>query len=154
MQAFFLLQIWPRQVFKISNISIIFKFLEKGRNFLNENFKLSSESQLHNPEDGNELVQGIQGIMETLAMVDYPYAANFLAFLPAWPVKEVCKNFKFKAKKSDEANAMAAYEILNIFYNSTGGTQSFCIFGNCSGPFSVLGDPDGWPWQVNNLYFT
>lgn len=95
------------------------------------------------------MVDGIKGVMETLAMVDYPYSANFLAFLPAWPIKEVCKNFKFKPKKlSDEEKAMAAFKILNLFYNSSGKTQSFCIFGNCSGPFSALGDPDGWPWQV------
>lgn len=89
--------------------------------------------------------------METLAMVDYPYPANFLAPLPAWPIKEVCKNFSSKEKKSDEENAFASYAILNVFYNYTGSMESFCIIGNCSGPFSALGDPDGWPWQVRVL---
>uniref|UniRef100_A0A915EEX1 Lysosomal Pro-X carboxypeptidase n=1 Tax=Ditylenchus dipsaci TaxID=166011 RepID=A0A915EEX1_9BILA len=120
---------------------------EKGRAFLNQVFHLKSESQLQSPSDGPLLVGALQGIMETLAMVDYPYPANFLSPLPAWPIKEVCKAFTSKEKKSDEEYAKTAYHIANVFYNSTGDLSDLCLIKHCADSFAALGDPLGWPWQ-------
>lgn len=115
---------------------------------MNKAFHLSPESKIVKLEDAQLLVEGIQSIMETLAMVDYPYEANFLALLPAWPVKESCKAFPKKPTQSDQVNAALSYNILNVFYNTSGTLQTLCVFGNCSSsPFSVLGE-DIWPFQV------
>jgi lysosomal Pro-X carboxypeptidase len=113
---------------------------------LNRAFHLDAQARVNSASDGDLLVAAIQGVMETMAMVDYPYEANFLAPLPPWPVKVACKNYNSKAKKSAEDYALASYELLNLFYNSTGQLSSLCLFGNgCSGgPFAELGDPDGW----------
>lgn len=82
-------------------------------------------------------------------MVNYPYEANFLAPLPAWPVKESCKSFNKKPSKSNKINAVAFYDMLNIFYNTSGKLETFCIFGNCStSPFSALGEDIIWTFQV------
>jgi len=125
---------------------------EEGRQYINTNFRLSNESQLRSPDDGIHLLTAIQGVMETLAMVDYPYEANFLAPLPAWPISVACRNYTAvdpqKGERTTEENAMASYALLNLFYNSTGQLKELCVFGNCPGPFSQLGDPDGWPWQT------
>jgi hypothetical protein len=59
--------------------------------------------------------------MGWLAMLDYPYEADFAVPLPAWPVKLACKNFNSVAKNnSTEDYARASYEFLRIFHNSTG----------------------------------
>ncbi|KAI1722640.1 serine carboxypeptidase s28 domain-containing protein [Ditylenchus destructor] len=122
---------------------------DEGRQYLNHAFHLAPVSQLHVPDDGRLLVLAIQGVMETMAMVDYPYPANFLSPLPAWPVKEVCKSFSDGPKQTEEDNAAASFSVLNVFYNTTGQTQTFCVLGdNCPTPFSALGDPLGWPWQT------
>lgn len=84
-----------------------------------------------------------------MAMVNYPYEANFLAPLPAWPVKNVCKRFPAKPDRSKKINAAASFSILDVFYNTTGKLEAFCVFGNCSSsPFDALGE-DIWPFQVN-----
>jgi len=121
---------------------------EYGRSFLNEQFHLDESSKIILYSDGDKLIGAIQAAMETLAMVDYPYEANFLAPLPAWPVKVVCKHFNSKSQKSLEDYSLASYELLNLFYNSSGQLKTLCLFGNnCPGPFAAMGDPDGWPWQ-------
>jgi lysosomal Pro-X carboxypeptidase len=82
-----------------------------------------------------------------MSMVDYPYPTEFLAPLPGWPVKEACK--AFASAHNPEESALASYHMLNLFYNYTGTVQHLCLWGaTCPGPFSALGDPDGWPWQV------
>ncbi|CAK5010770.1 unnamed protein product [Meloidogyne enterolobii] len=118
-----------------------------GRKFLNEQFHLSSDSQVKNANDGEELIYAIQSVLETMAMVDYPYPSNFLAPLPAWPVKVACK--AFISAQNPEQSALASYKAINLFYNYTGSEKTLCLWGDaCAGPFSALGDPDGWPWQA------
>ncbi|KAI3414089.1 Prolyl oligopeptidase [Globodera pallida] len=118
-----------------------------GRRFLNEKFHLSKKAQVQSPSDGALLASSIKDVMETLTMVDYPYPSNFLAPLPGWPVKEACKAYS-TALGSERSHALAAYAMLNIFYNYTGHQSELCLFGkDCPGTFSQLGDPDGWPWQ-------
>jgi lysosomal Pro-X carboxypeptidase len=120
---------------------------DEGRKSLNELFKFDSSSLVNQTEDGDALGAAVTTIFETLAMVDYPYEANFLSPLPAWPMKEVCKHFTSKEKKDKEL-AYSMYQVMNTFYNHTGQKKTFCFKGpNCGDPFSQLGDPAGWPWQ-------
>ena len=118
-----------------------------GRQFLNKNFRLAPDSQVEEEGDGERLLGAIKDVMETMTMVDYPYPSNFLAPLPGWPVKEACR--AFAQAQGTEPSALASYQMLNLFYNFTGQTDSLCLWGDkCAGPFSALGDPDGWPWQA------
>nr|AVA09673.1 putative effector protein [Heterodera avenae] len=119
-----------------------------GRRFLNEKFRLSPKSLVESPSDGDLLANSVKDVIETLAMVDYPYPASFLAALPGWPVQEACKAYSTRLT-SEHSLAMAAHAMLNLFYNYTGQQKDLCLFGkDCPGTFSELGDPDGWPWQA------
>lgn len=119
-----------------------------GRKFINENFRLEKKSHLNSSSDADSLIAGIQSVMEAMAMVDYPYEATFLATLPPWVVQNVCKYFTSKIKKSPEDYALASFEVLNLFYNYTGQTETLCIIGSeCPDAFSQLG-ADIWNWQV------
>jgi lysosomal Pro-X carboxypeptidase len=40
--------------------------------------------------DISKLISVISDALGTMAMVNYPYPTNFVAPLPAWPVKESC----------------------------------------------------------------
>uniref|UniRef100_A0A915LN07 Uncharacterized protein n=1 Tax=Meloidogyne javanica TaxID=6303 RepID=A0A915LN07_MELJA len=123
-----------------------------GRKFLNERFHLSSDSQVKNANDGEELIYAIQSVLETMAMVDYPYPSNFLAPLPAWPVKVACK--AFISAQNPEQSALASYKAVNLFYNYTGSEKTLCLLGGaCGDPFSALGDPDDLfrpNWAITN----
>ena len=56
-----------------------------GYQFLTENFKLCDPMQ--DKYDLDPLYSTLQEMFTDLAMVDYPYPADFLAPLPAWPVQ-------------------------------------------------------------------
>lgn len=60
---------------------------QEGIDYINEVLRLEEESKIINLGDSSYLVQAATDIMENVAMVDYPYEANFLQKLPAWPVK-------------------------------------------------------------------
>ena len=50
--------------------------------------------------------------------MDYPYAANFLAPLPAWPVSVACQN---AVPSSDPTQQLTSfYNVMSVFYNYTG----------------------------------
>lgn len=50
-------------------------------------FRLNEVSKITRPEDAENIVEFVREAIEYLAMVDYPYASDFLKPLPAWPVK-------------------------------------------------------------------
>lgn len=58
-----------------------------GRQYLGEVFVLDEKSKLEKPEDAKFLKDFISETMKSMAMIDYPYPANFLTPLPGWPVK-------------------------------------------------------------------
>uniref|UniRef100_A0A0K0D2Z1 Lysosomal Pro-X carboxypeptidase n=1 Tax=Angiostrongylus cantonensis TaxID=6313 RepID=A0A0K0D2Z1_ANGCA len=59
----------------------------KGRSYLNEVFHLEERSRLASENDYKFLADYIKDVFETMAMVNYPYPAEFLTSLPGWPVK-------------------------------------------------------------------
>jgi hypothetical protein len=86
-----------------------------------------------------------------MAIVDYPYPANFTVPLPGWPVKEACK--AFASAHTQKELALASYNALNIFYNYTGTLETLCLGGeNCTTPAPYLytdAFPNtAWNWQV------
>lgn len=84
----------------------------------------------------------------TMAMVNYPYRANFLGNLPAWPVKVACKK---AVETSDPLEG--AYFSAALLYNATGDNQCFDIFDEytyCSDPTGcgVGDDAKAYDYQV------
>eukprot|EP00116_Pleurobrachia_bachei_P015840 sb/3476102/ len=90
--------------------------------------------------------------MLMMAMVDYPYPAEFFGDLPAWPVTAACNLMLDEMDESgDEMKALAA--AAGLFYNGTSGTKKcFDIYedfiecaditGCGTGPAAVA-----WDWQ-------
>eukprot|EP00253_Pinus_taeda_P022518 PITA_22518 len=76
------------------------------------------------------------------AMTDYPYAANFVQNLPAYPVKQMCKAIDNPSGGTDLLSRL--YGAVNIYYNYSGSG------GSCF-DLSPSDDPhgeDGWGFQV------
>uniref|UniRef100_A0AC34QB69 Uncharacterized protein n=1 Tax=Panagrolaimus sp. JU765 TaxID=591449 RepID=A0AC34QB69_9BILA len=139
----------------VKKIASAFKFLdeyaktEQGRLYLNKVFSLDPKSLINNTDDVKKLKAFLADTMKTMAMVDYPYPANFLAPLPAWPVKHVCRKNNRTNKTHKKGNVEILIDVLQTFYNYTGEKKSFCFdTDKCPDPFSQLGDPLGWPWQA------
>lgn len=78
-----------------------------------------------------------------LAMVDYPYASNFLQPLPAWPVKVVCQYLK-NPNVSDTLLLQNIFQALNVYYNYSGKAKCLNISETAT---SSLGST-GWSYQT------
>ncbi|KAH7671869.1 Lysosomal Pro-Xaa carboxypeptidase protein [Dioscorea alata] len=75
------------------------------------------------------------------AMVDYPTPANFMASLPAYPVKQMCRiidGFPKGTNKLDKVFAAAS-----VYYNYSGDVKCFDFEGS-SDPHGL----NGWGWQA------
>jgi hypothetical protein len=60
---------------------------------LNSIFEVDSNYQLQTPDDVNSLRYYFKDAFGLIAMLNYPYGANFMANLGAWPMKTACQNF-------------------------------------------------------------
>ncbi|XP_073517804.1 lysosomal Pro-X carboxypeptidase [Phyllobates terribilis] len=78
-----------------------------------------------------------------LAMVDYPYPANFLEPLPAWPIKEVCKYLK-NPNLDDKTLLQNLFQAINVYYNYTGNTPCLNTSQTAVGSLDDL----GWSYQA------
>ncbi|XP_031243250.1 lysosomal Pro-X carboxypeptidase isoform X1 [Mastomys coucha] len=95
----------------------------------------------------SETISTLKGwIAETwvnLAMVNYPYACNFLQPLPAWPIKEVCQYLK-NPNVSDTVLVQNIFQALNVYYNYSGQAKCLNISQTST---SSLGSM-GWNFQA------
>ncbi|KAI6176863.1 Prolyl carboxy peptidase like protein 5 [Aphelenchoides bicaudatus] len=121
---------------------------QEGIDYINEVLRLEEESKIINLGDSSYLVQAATDIMENVAMVDYPYEANFLQKLPAWPVKEMCKAFASSAQRDVKEQVKSLHSIFNVWYNTSGDVKEFCLRGKCAGGDDALGAMQGWTWQT------
>uniref|UniRef100_A0AC35TJF5 Lysosomal Pro-X carboxypeptidase n=1 Tax=Rhabditophanes sp. KR3021 TaxID=114890 RepID=A0AC35TJF5_9BILA len=120
-----------------------------GIEFINKLFRLEEKSLMSKEEDAQWLIDVARDTFGALAMIDYPYEANFLAPLPAWPVKELCKFYGADLETDDRSLVTALYKSLNLYYNYTGKLDRLCINpAKCESPYAALGDALGWPWQA------
>lgn len=113
---------------------------EKGRQDITEGLRLCY------PVETQDDVSVVKGwLMETwfnLAMVEYPYPANFLEPLPAYPIKSVCA--AFTSPNATGAELLSQLKgALNVYYNFTG--QATCF--NTSQTNSGSVDDHGWGYQ-------
>lgn len=114
---------------------------DEGRKFLNEKFKFCTP--MNKTEDWNQLYEYLQDVLGNLAMANYPYPANFLANLPAYPVREFCGQIN-KVFDTNEVLLVAFNEALQIYTNYTGKTQ--CIDTSTSYDSSL--GAEGWNIQA------
>ena len=85
-------------------------------------------------------VRWLEDAFKYTSMLDYPVPVNFVANLPAYAVKEMCKiidSFSFGADIVHKAFAAAS-----LYYNYTGTEPCFHIEKD-GGPLGP-----GWQWQV------
>ncbi|KAI7742989.1 hypothetical protein M8C21_029793 [Ambrosia artemisiifolia] len=74
-----------------------------------------------------------------LAMVDYPYPSDFLMPLPAYPIKEVCKEID---RSADGTNVLdQIFKGVSVYYNYTGEADCFDLDDDPHGM-------SGWDWQA------
>jgi lysosomal Pro-X carboxypeptidase len=113
---------------------------DEGRKFLNQKFKFCTA--MNKTEDFNGFYDYLHDVLGNLAMANYPYPANFLANLPAYPVREFCGQINKKfANREDLVSAFN--EALQIYTNYTGSTK--CI-DTSTAYDSTLGSA-GWDIQ-------
>nr|XP_045001879.1 lysosomal Pro-X carboxypeptidase-like isoform X2 [Jaculus jaculus]XP_045001880.1 lysosomal Pro-X carboxypeptidase-like isoform X2 [Jaculus jaculus] len=77
-----------------------------------------------------------------LAMVNYPYASNFLKPLPAWPLKVVCRYLK-NPNVSDRALLHNLYQALNVYHNYSGGET-------CMDISETIANLGTWSWAYQS----
>ncbi|XP_025204425.1 lysosomal Pro-X carboxypeptidase-like [Melanaphis sacchari] len=112
----------------------------EGKAWLSQKWKLCSP--LTNDNDVLTLKQWVSELYVNLAMINYPYPANFLTPLPGNPVKEVCKPMK-NHKEDDLTLLGSVFQGLNVYFNYTGTSQCLDILTS-SAP--TLGEK-GWGYQ-------
>ena len=85
-------------------------------------------------------VRWLEDAFKYTSMLDYPIPVNFMANLPAYPVKEMCKTIDSFSARADIVQKVFA--AASLYYNYTGTEPCFNI--------DKGGDPlgPGWKWQV------
>uniref|UniRef100_A0A8B9QMQ9 Lysosomal Pro-X carboxypeptidase n=1 Tax=Anas platyrhynchos TaxID=8839 RepID=A0A8B9QMQ9_ANAPL len=112
-----------------------------GLQWLSNTFHLCSP--LKNLQDASMLKSWLSETWVDLAMVDYPYKADFLQPLPAWPVQEVCKFLK-DPSLSDKLLLQNVYQAVNVYYNYSGEASCFDMSETATKNLGQL----GWYYQV------
>lgn len=98
---------------------------------------------MNKTEDFDGLYEYLQDVLGNLAMANYPYPANFLADLPAYPVRAFCGKINNVFPKNEDL--LSAFDdALQIYTNNTG--KSKCV-DTTSAYQTSLGD-QGWNIQA------
>lgn len=114
---------------------------DAGLQWLSSTFHLCSP--LKNLQDAAMLKSWLSETWVDLAMVDYPYKADFLQPLPAWPVQEVCKFLK-DPSLSDKLLLQNVYQAVNVYYNYSAEASCFDMSETATKNLGQL----GWYYQV------
>ncbi|KAK9127867.1 hypothetical protein Syun_016664 [Stephania yunnanensis] len=89
----------------------------------------------------NALEVWLQTAFVYTPMTDYPTPSNFLAPLPAYPIKQMCKAIDEGREGNDTFARL--YGAANIYYNYSGSATCFNLSDN-SDPHGL----GGWTWQI------
>ncbi|XP_038674469.1 lysosomal Pro-X carboxypeptidase [Scyliorhinus canicula] len=112
----------------------------EGLNFISHALHLCSPLQA---SDVASFKSWLSDTWVNLAMVDYPYAADFLQPLPAWPIKVVCSFLKDPSLPA-KSLMQNIFQALNVYFNYTGNAQ--CL--NISQTATSNLDDQGWYYQT------
>jgi len=114
----------------------------------NDKAWLTSQWKLCQPlktsDDVQKLKEYLTDLWTNLAMANYPYPANFLAPLPAYPVAQVCKAMTAGAAGGTKQVLQSVFAGLSIYFNNT-GTAKCQQFTSDGMPQSL--DGRGWDLQ-------
>ncbi|BFZ14618.1 hypothetical protein BsWGS_17657 [Bradybaena similaris] len=111
-----------------------------GLQFISNIFKLCTP--IANISDIGSFKSFLAEMYVNFAMVDYPYAANFMAELPAWPIQVACSYLSQPLQ--GQALLAALSSVTNLYFNYTGQTK--CINWTDDGSTGSLGY-QGWDYQ-------
>ncbi|OPJ74645.1 lysosomal Pro-X carboxypeptidase isoform X1 [Patagioenas fasciata] len=114
---------------------------DEGLLWLSKTFHLCSP--LKNLQDVAVLKRGLSDTWINLAMMNYPYKADFLEPLPAWPIEEVCKFLK-DPSLSDRLLLQNVFQAINIYYNYSGQILCFDMAETATKSLGHL----GWNYQT------
>jgi lysosomal Pro-X carboxypeptidase len=92
--------------------------------------------------DVESLIGFINGCFGTEAMVNYPYATDFVGSLPANPVAESCTQAATVTLSTDQDYVLAIQKAAEVFYNWQGASPG-CILDPSPASSNAL-DDDGW----------
>jgi len=98
-----------------------FDSIDNGMEKLSYIFKTCEEL-----ETSNQLIDWITETFSELAMVNYPYPAQFLADLPAWPLNRTCDEVSQNGL-NDFQLLVSMQNALGIFHNFSGNAECFNI---------------------------
>ncbi|XP_069939973.1 lysosomal Pro-X carboxypeptidase isoform X1 [Cherax quadricarinatus] len=98
---------------------------------------------LKTPQDITSLKNYLVNVWTNLAMVDYPYPANFLAPLPAYPIKVVCSHLT-EANNDPKPLLEEVFQGLTVYFNYTGDSK--CLDINQQADSRL--DDYGWDFQA------
>ncbi|KAI5625604.1 lysosomal Pro-X carboxypeptidase precursor [Silurus asotus] len=112
----------------------------EGLQWLSQEFGLCSPLQ---EEDINDFKAWLQETWVNLAMVDYPYEANFLQYLPRWPVKVVCTHLQFDTDVPDKQLLHGISQAVRVYYNYTGSAACLNVSETATGSLGIR----GWFYQ-------
>ncbi|XP_029648075.2 lysosomal Pro-X carboxypeptidase isoform X1 [Octopus sinensis] len=109
----------------------------EGLKFLSEELKLCSSLESSNVDD---FKKWLSTTWIYLASVNYPYSANFVEPLPAWPVNKICAPLN-DPNLDGKHLVFALAKSLQVYYNTTGNTP--CL------NFSLINNEAdlGWSYQ-------
>lgn len=113
-----------------------------GLQWLSEEFSLCSP--LKNKNDVFSFKGWLQETWVNLAMVDYPYTANFLQPLPAWPIQAVCKYLDLGSAASDRQLLHGVSQAARVYYNYTGSASCLNTSQTATSSLGFL----GWYYQA------
>ncbi|XP_026851491.2 lysosomal Pro-X carboxypeptidase isoform X1 [Electrophorus electricus] len=121
----------------ISNVSST----GEGLQWLSEEFGLCAPLK---PQDVDDFRAWLQETWVNLAMVDYPYEANFLQHLPRWPVKVVCTHLQFDSGVTDRQLLHGVSQAVKVYYNYTGSAVCLNMSETATGSLGTR----GWYYQA------
>ncbi|XP_053677966.1 lysosomal Pro-X carboxypeptidase [Anopheles nili] len=113
-----------------------------GLRMLNEKFKFCTN--VTKASDVTEtFFEYLTDVYGNLAMINYPYESNFLAPVPAYPVREFCGRLDQNYTGTELLDRL--HSALSIYYNYDG--KATCLNINSSYDGSGIGDR-GWDFQA------
>ncbi|XP_060744009.1 lysosomal Pro-X carboxypeptidase [Tachysurus vachellii] len=112
----------------------------EGLQWLSQEFGLCSPLK---GEDINDFKAWLQETWVNLAMVDYPYEANFLQHLPRWPIKVVCTHLQFDTDASHKQLLHGISQAVRVYYNYTGSAVCLNVSETATGNLGIM----GWFYQ-------
>ena len=99
--------------------------------------------EIKNENDLQLLINALTEVWSSMAMVNYPYAANFLANLPAWPVNYTCK-ILIKSPANEYALLTLISDAVQVFTNYSKNVKCFDITHGANPTLFI----EGWNYQT------